>query len=67
MKGEFTKGRIKNRGIIKYECYLSPETSLETALKTICRYEFKVKITTPKLKNILNYTFSMEEIAFPLF
>lgn len=44
---------------IKQNSYLSPETSDETALKTICRYELKVKITTPSLKNILNYTFAM--------
>lgn len=44
--------------------YLSPETSDETALKTICRYELKVKITTPSLKNILNYTFSMVKNRF---
>lgn len=44
--------------------YLSPETSDETALRTICRYELKVKITTPSLKNILNYTFRDRENRF---
>lgn len=63
-----TNRREKKRNEnIKFELYLSPETSDETALKTICRYKLKVKITTPSLKNILNYTFSIEKKCFFFF
>lgn len=37
----------------------SPETSDETALKTFCRYELKVKIRTANLKIILYCSFAM--------